>query len=415
LKQTSVNILKYILKRLAILTIRRFEPEVIAITGSVGKTSAKEAIFAVLKDHFRIRAASESFNNELGVPLAILGNWKAIGRPLIFFWLKVVLISFLRLILLPKRFYPKMLILEYGAQKPGDIKYLLEIGSPKIGVITAIGKIPVHVEYYEDIAAVAKEKTRLIENLTTSNFAILNFDDELAAAMAEKTRAKTMTFGFGEGANMRITNFENRSEDGRPYGISFKLEYEGSFVPVVLVGVFGEAHAYAGAIAALIGIIYGLNLVESAEYFSAHYRPAKRRMNLTAGVKETYIIDDSYNASPLSMEKALKVLKDLKGGRKIAVLGDMLELGRYSIEAHEGIGKIVAETADILVAIGPRGKFISEGAKNKGMHGSKILNFDTAEEAAKTVEQIIRKGDVILVKASRAMELDKVVEEIKSV
>src|SRR3989344_2237710 len=134
MKRTSINILKYILKRLAKLTVWRFQPEIIAITASVGKTSAKEAIFAALKNSYRVRKASENFNNELGVPLTILGKWQKIERPLSWFWLKALVFSFLRLIFTPRAFYPDVFVLEYGASKPGDIKYLLEIAKPKIAV-----------------------------------------------------------------------------------------------------------------------------------------------------------------------------------------------------------------------------------------------------------------------------------------
>ena len=154
-------------------------------------------------------------------------------------------------------------------------------------------------------------------------------------------------------------------------------------------------------------------MVEAAEFISANYQPAKRRANLIFGIKNTYIIDDSYNASPLSMKAALEILGDLKAARKIAVLGDMLELGRYSVEAHMETGKEAAKSADILITVGPRGKFIAEGAKNNGMSEHKILSFDTAEELIPEIKKNIREKDLILVKASRAVGLDKAVDEIK--
>lgn len=411
MRQTSINILKYILKQLARLTLWRFKPEIIAITGSVGKTSSKEAIFAVLSTKGKlVRKANENFNNELGVPLAILGNWQKIRRPLLWFWIKVVGSSFFRIIFLPRRWYPEILILEYGAAKPGDIKYLLSIAKPKIAVITAIGEIPVHVEFYEDVQAVAREKARLIEDLSVSDFAILNFDDKAITAIAEKTRAKTTSFGLNEGAEIKIDNFENRSEAGAPLGIAFKLEHKGSFVPIILKGIFGRPHAYAASVGVAVGLIYGLNLVEACELFSNNYKAVKGRMNLISGIKNSYIIDDSYNASPLSMREALKVLKELEApGRKIAVLGDMLELGKRTIEAHESIGKLAAESADILITVGLRGKFIAEAAENAGLPKNHVLSYDTYEEAAKEIQEIIKKGDLVLVKGSRAVELDKAV------
>ena len=425
MKHILLKILRWILKKLSQLTIWRFQPEVIAITGSVGKTSAKEAIFSVLahcenfkKKKWRVRKANENFNNELGTPLAVLGNWGKIGRPLLLFWFRVIAASLLRLILMPPSWYPKILILEYGAAKPGDIKYLLNIAKPKIGVITAVGEIPVHIEFYENQEAVAREKSKLVENLFINNFAVLNFDDKAAMSAKEKTRANVMTFGFNEFSerkpDIRISNFENQSDKNKPLGISFKIEHKENFVPIFLNNIFGMSQAYAIGAAVIVGLIYGLNLVEISELISANYKPAKSRLNLISGVKNTYIMDDSYNASPISMKMALETVKDLQAKRKIAVLGDMLELGKYSIEAHQAVGELAKESVDILITVGPRGKFIAEAALAKGMPKNHVLSFDTSEEAGPEVQKIIKKGDLILIKASRAIGLEKIVDEIKN-
>ena len=181
-----------------------------------------------------------------------------------------------------------------------------------------------------------------MEALPANGFAVLNFDNEIVMRMKEQTRARVITFGFNEGADVKISNFENHSsgEPVEPFGISFKLEYGGSFVPVILKNAFGKAQAYAAAVSACVGLIYDLNLVEIVEALLKNYSPAKGRMNLLKGIKDTYIIDDSYNASPLSMQEALETIRELPSKRKIAVLGDMLELGKYSIEAHEAVGQI---------------------------------------------------------------------------
>lgn len=414
MKNLFLNILQNILKRLARLTIRRFEPDVIAITGSVGKTSAKEVIFAVLKDCFKTRKSEGNFNNEIGVALTILGDWQKIERPLFFFWLKVICVGIFQLVFLPKRLYPKILILEYGADKPGDIKYLLEIAKPKIAVVTAVGDTPTHIEHYSDSSAVAREKSRLVEHLSSSGFAILNLDDDIVEAMKEKTRGKTIFFGFNELADIKISNFENKSEDGKPFGIFFKVERPGSFVPVALKGIFGQAHAYAAAVGVAVGLIYEMNLIEIAESILLNYKPAKHRMNLLSGLKNCYIIDDSYNASPAAMKLALETLRQLDGNKKIAVLGDMLELGEYAMEAHEKIGKQAAEFVDILITVGPRGKLIAASAEANGLAKEKILSFDVdeVEQATAAVSKIAKKGDLVLVKASRAIGLDKLVDAL---
>ena len=260
-KEHLQQYLQKILRQLAIWTIQKYQPGVLAVTGSVGKTSTKEAIYAVLKKYRKTRETSGNFNNEIGLPLTILGDWQEISGK--YFWLKVILISLFKLVFRWK--YPELLVLEYAADKPGDIKYLLDIAKPQVGIITTIGDIPVHVEFYSGPEAVAREKSKVIEFLPATGFAILNYDDQAVFEMKDRTRAHIMTYGFGEGATLQITNLETRMDGNKPGGISFKLNYGGSFVPVRLDGCFGKAQAYAAAAAACAGIIFGINLVKISE------------------------------------------------------------------------------------------------------------------------------------------------------
>lgn len=399
-----------VLRLLAAWTLKKYQPGIVGVTGSVGKTSTKEAIYTVLRTARNVRASSGNFNNEIGLPLAILGNWQKIGGSL--FWPKVILASIFRLVF--RLAYPEILILEYAVDRPGDMKYLLDIAKPQMGVVTAVGEIPVHVEFFSDPDSVAKEKSRIIEALPAMGFAILNYDDEAVLKMKERTRAHVMTFGFGDGAELKISNLEYRQEGGRPLGISFKLENVGSFVPVRLDGCFGKSQCYASAAAACVGLAFGLNLVKISEAL-LYYQSPPRRMKLVPGIKRSYIIDDSYNAAPLSMHAAIDTVKSLEAKRKIGVLGDMLEIGKYTNEAHEKIGWLAARTFDLLVTVGLRAKFIAEAANKHGLAKKNIFSFDTADEAKLKVQELIKKGDLILVKASRAMELDKIVEEIRQV
>src|SRR3989344_3207637 len=408
MKDKSLNILKYILKQLARATISRYRPGVIGVTGSVGKTSTKLAIAAVLGSDRNIRVSPGNFNNELGLPLTILGDYKRVGG--IFFWLAVD--GGASYMVVVKGKCPELLILEYGVDKAGDMKYLLDIVKPNIGVITAIGDIPVHVEFFAGPEAVAREKSRLIEFLPAAGFAVLNHDDITVMGLKDRTRARVLKFGFGSGADVRITNFENKMEGAKPLGIYFKLEYGGSFVPVRLDGVFGKAHAYAAAAGTCAGLIFGLNLVKISEALK-NFKPLAGRMTLVPGVKDTFIIDDSYNASPMAMHAALDTLKNLKAKRKVAALGDMLELGAYTEDAHSEMGRLAAKTVKVLITVGSRGKFIAEAARINGLTKRDVLSFDTAEEARGVVQDILRKGDLVLVKASRAMRFEKIVEEIR--
>jgi len=427
MKVFLLKILRWLLKIIARLTIWRYRPGIIGITGNVGKTSAKLAIAAVLGNERHIRVSKGNLNSELGVALTILGDWRdeeiflvSLDCPAgerrfrkFLFWLKVLILGFGRLFFMRGREYPEILILEYGVQKPGDMSYLLDIARPNIGVITAVGDIPVHVEFFSGPEEVAREKARLIEYLPTAGFAILNHDDDTVYELRGRTRAHLLTFGFGKESAVRITHYEVRKDKDRPIGISFKIEYAGNTVPVRIDSVFGRAHAYAAAVGVSIGIAFGINLLKIVESL-ASYRPARGRGNLIPGVKGTYIIDESYNASPLSMHAALDTLRDLPAKRKIAILGDMLELGQYSLEAHEYLGEIAGEVVDVLVTVGPRAKFIAEGMKTKGAKSKIIVSFETADEAKIPVQDLIRKGDLILIKGSHALGLEKIVEEIRA-
>lgn len=425
MNSAPITILRWVIKKLAELILWKYRPGIIGVTGSVGKTSTKLAINAVLEKTQRVRASKGNLNTDLGLPLAILGDWKESELKLVsleqpagtararklFFWIKIIIVSIFRLIFISKSKYPDILILEYGADKPGDIKNLLNIARPNISIITAVGDVPVHVEFYGSPEEVAREKGRLIEYLPVAGIAILNHDDKRVDAMKERTRAAVTTFGFGKGADIRITRFENRADGTRPSGIAFKLEYKGNSVPVRLDGVFGKSHAYAAAASAAVGISFGINLVQIAENL-LEYRPAESRMQIRHGINDSWIIDDSYNASPLSMEIALDALGDLPAKRKIAILGDMLEIGKHTVQAHKEIGELAAKSCDVLITVGLRAKFIAEGAREAKFNKNKIFEFDDVKEAMIPIKQTIRKGDLVLVKASHGIELFKVAKEI---
>ena len=425
MKNLFIKLLKFKIEYLAKLTIKRYKPKIIGITGSVGKTSTKFALKSILETKYKVRASYGNLNNELGLSLGILGDWNendlllvSHNQPVgtekirkIFFWFSVIFISWWRIIKKIKN-YPEILILEYGADRPGDIKKLLKIAKPDISIITAIGEIPVHVEFFQGQEELAREKGRLIECLLSAQFAILNIDDETVMRLRNRTRANILTYGFSKEANIRITRFENTVENNVPVGISFKLEYLKSFVPVRIKSAFGKSQAMATAAASSVGLLFDMNLVEISEAIS-NYVPAPSRMNLLKGIKDTLIIDDSYNASPLSMFSALETLENLPAKRKIAVLGDMLEIGKYTIEAHENIGAVAGKFLDILITVGDRAKFIAESAKSVGMKKNNIFSFETYLEAKASIKNLIKTGDLILIKGSHSMNLSEIVEEIR--
>jgi len=408
------RILALKLKFIAKLVLRKYRPTIIGITGSVGKTSAKRAIYSVLSVRYSVRSSRANFNNEFGLPMSIIGDWSEVSG--IFFWPKVLLTG-LGLVLIKQK-YPEMLILEYGIDKPRDMEYLLSIVKPNVGVFTAVGDIPVHVEFFSGPDAVAKEKGKLVESLSSAGFAIVNHDDDTVMLYSKRTRARMITYGFGKGADVQITGFKyakvTRKKDALPEGISCTLRYAGTSCAVTLHGVYGKVQAYAAAAAAASGIAFEINLATTSEALK-NYTPAPGRMRIINGIKNSFIMDDSYNASPLSMHAALHTLKELPGKRKVAVLGDMRELGTYTISAHETIGALAAKNADLLLTVGEKAKFIAEAAQKAGMKKNKIMSFDDAFEAGNVVAKIMKRGDLVLVKASRGVHLERVVKEISLV
>jgi len=423
MKQFLQKLLKILAKRV----LRKYKPEVIGITGSVGKSSTREAIFVVLASEFSVRQSEKNYNNELGVPLTILGCKSANKSP--FGWLKIILKG-LKLIFFRDKNYPKILILEMAADHPGDIKYLTSLAPCRIGVVTTISEV--HLEFFGSLENITKEKQIIITHLDKDGFAILNTDDERVLGMQDKTRAKVLTFGFSKEAEVRaiemvLTGLEVYKEkleegvtpeshwDSREWGVSFKLNYKGNTVPIFLPRVLGKQQVYAALAGAAAGLIYGLNLVQISKALR-NYRAPAGRMNLISGIKHTMIIDDTYNASPVSTKAALEVVKDISlpaGNRKFAVLGDMLELGSYSEEGHKEVGRKIAESGiDILVTVGKRALGVAEGAQNYGFDEDKIISFENTIEAGLFLQKEIKPGDLILVKGSQGMRMERIVKEL---
>lgn len=412
MKKTFKKIIVWILQTEAKLVLKKYKPKVVAITGSVGKTSTKDAIYVALSSAFFVRKSEKSFNSEIGVPLTILGCQNAWNNPLS--WTKNIFIG-LGIILL-KNHYPKWLVLEVGADAPNDIKNIACWLKPDVVVLTKFATIPVHVEFFESPQDLIDEKKKLIEYLKKDGVLIINNDDQNMKLIYPPEGARRILFGFEDGSEIMGSNYQIIYKDFKPKGITFKIDYAGKSVPVILNGILGQ-HQVLPALAALsVAISQGLNVVTVSQALGKRDRLQPGRMHLLEGIKETFIIDDSYNSSPVAARKAVETLGDIKievlGGRKIAVLGDMLELGKYSTEEHKKLGKTVAINCDFLIAVGVRAKEIAEGALLGGMSEKNILQFESSEETGKYLQNFISNGDVILVKGSQSIRTEKVVEEI---
>lgn len=414
LKNILKNIVVVLLRFEARLIIWKYKPKIIAVTGSVGKTSAKDAIALVLGEKFDVRKSEKSYNSELGVPLTIIGTKSAWNN--FVEWI-LILIKGIK-VFFKKSDYPKWLILEMGVGKPKDMEHLVSFIKPDVAVMTSLGEIPVHVERFNGPEEIAKEKAKIFKNIKDGGYAILNGDDKNVLSFKDKIKANVIVYGFNEeGSSSLADKFDLIASNYRfaPEGITFKVDYKGNIVPVRLHNVFGRHYIYSALSALAVVVSQGMNLVEAVESLVGSKAPPGR-LNLLEGIKNSKILDDTYNSSPLALEAALETLKNFsveKGGKKIAVLGDMLELGKFTIDEHKKAGKLVKEVGvDILFTVGPRAKFIAEEARQSGFSPKNIFEFSTADEVKLVVQEQIKEGDLILVKGSQGMRMERIVEEI---
>ena len=412
-KPKKILILQKILRVAAVLVLKKYNPKIISVTGSVGKTSTKEAIATVLASKFRVRRTEKNYNNEIGLPLTIIGANS--GNHSLFGWLKVFL-QWLWIMIIPIK-YPEILVLEMGADRPGDIEYLTSFIKSNVGVITDISYS--HVEFFKNVEGVAKEKSILVKKIDERGLAIINADNQYVAKLNQpaggQIKCKLVSFGFSQEADMQATDVSfsyTGSETCDLNGLSFKLNYKGTTIPMRLKNVLAKHQIYAILAAVAAGDYFGINLVESGAALEDFMLPVGR-MNLLCGIKNTHIIDDTYNSSPTSAGAALESLGEIKATRKIAVLGDMLELGDVTESQHKALGKQFAEIhGDIFFAVGDRMKKAGEELSKNNFPKKDIFYFENPDEAGRKLQEIMQEGDLILVKGSQGMRMEKIVEEV---
>lgn len=397
--------------------LKKYNPDIVGITGSVGKTSAREAIYCVLKSQFRVYRSEKNFNNELGVPFAIIGISENPGKSSLQ-WIRIFLRVFLLLIFTNKN-YPKVLILEMGADKPGDITYLTKLAPCTIGVITAIS--PAHLELFGDIETLAEEKKvmHLHLNDPQSKWAIYNEDDPMLSSLRDSVRARPLSYGFSRRADIIASELSDSiifpSENNVLGGVHFTVTYQNESIHIELPHIISKQSVYSVLAGVAIGIAYGIPLPRIADELREYESP-KGRMRLLPGMKGTLLIDDSYNSSPLAARAALDVLAGieiLESAKRIAVLGDMLELGTFTEDEHIKLGEYVARLPiDALYTVGPLAHIIADAAREKGLDSDRILCFDNPVLASVVLKDRIKKNDVILIKGSQGVRLEKIVKEL---
>jgi len=400
--------------------VRREKPAVIAITGSFGKSSAKEAIAIAMgarEAGSSVRSSLKNHNNEFGLPFTIL-NVPAPGRdPLK--WIKVLW----RTIWIGWGFGKigaETLILEMGSDHPGDLAWLVSIAPPDMAVVTAVAEA--HSEFFGTIEDVAHEKSTLIRSLRKNGIAILNNDDPRVTKMRKETDCETIYFGFSDGSDVQVLRTEplvmtDTFGNVAPVGIKVELCIEEQRHTLTLKGTIGSPQAWSMAAAMSVARRFDVPIQKAVSRLEKDYHGIAGRTRIIPGIKYTTIIDDSYNAaSPLTVISALNdVMRIPLHGeqRRIAALGEMKELGAYTENAHRSVGRAVVEAnVDILVTCGALARTIAEEAHQAGMDSERIHSYDTSEEAGQALQGIMKTGDVLLVKGSQGSRTEKIVREL---
>lgn len=387
---------------LARAIVAKYRPIIVMVTGSVGKTSTKDAVAAALSPRYHIRASEKSYNSEFGVPLTIIGAknpWENASA-----WIRVIQEA-LALILLPNH-YPQLLVLEVGADSPGDLARILSIATPDAVVVTMLPEIPVHVEAYATPQAVRDEEFQPAYALSAGCPLIVNADDVHARKMASRLSANVVTVGYAEDADVRIEEpaFTNK-------GMEAQVHTCGKHYSVVAAGALGRTQLYAPAMGLALATTLHMKTDEALAGLRA-YTPPPGRARILKGLRGSTLIDDSYNASPAAVEEALKGLSLVPGGRRIVAIGDMLELGRYSVSEHERVGRLVAQHADVVVTVGERSRALRDSAVHAGVKEECALGFANSKEAATALTELVQEGDVMLIKGSQSMRMERIAEAL---
>lgn len=403
MKNVLKSILAFILALAARSVVHRYHPHIVMVTGSVGKTSAKDAIAAVLATRFFVRSSDKSFNSEFGVPFTILGVKNPWRNPLEWF---SVLKSIAALLILPNH-YPNMLVLETGADRPGDLARIMRMATPDVVVVTRLPEISVHVEAYASPEAVREEEFSPAYSLASAAPLIILADDPYALDMAMRIPARIISYGISDDASVRVSDIGFHIMNGKVVGMHAKVKMDDEQGNLTVSGSVGAIQLLPVAAALAVAKAFSLPLSEALKALES-YKPPPARGRLIEGKNGSIIIDDSYNASPAAVEEALATLKSFPNVvRRIAVLGDMLELGRYSVMEHERIGTLARGSADIVIAVGIRARAFAT------VHGdAEVVSFDNAQAAAQTLPDLVREGDVILIKGSQSIRTERIVEAL---
>lgn len=397
------NIVAGLLAILARAIVHKYKPKVVMITGSVGKTSTKDAVASMLGASYNVRASEKSYNSEFGVPLTIIGA----GNPWydVFAWLLVIEEALV--LIFTKAHYPELLVLEVGADRPNDLKQILKIATPDAVVVTRLPDIPVHVEAYASAEAVREEEFAPAYALSGNSPLIICADDKHAKRLALGVSAPVCSFGFAKDATVSLADVAVVYADKQPTGMSVEACLQGVCHTLTVTGALGKSQIFAPAAALALSHALGLTLDKSLKGLGEYVPPAGRG-RILAGVNNSLLIDDTYNASPAAVEEILNSLPVINARRKVVVLGDMLELGRYSVEQHQRIGELASKSADVVVSVGVRARAIAEQARTAG--AKEVFEYPDSKTAGEALGAVLKEGDVVLIKGSQSIRMERVVE-----
>ncbi|MBI2782189.1 MAG: UDP-N-acetylmuramoyl-tripeptide--D-alanyl-D-alanine ligase [Chloroflexi bacterium] len=360
----------------------RFDPLVVGVTGSIAKTSTKEAIAAVLGTTFRTLRSEGNQNNEIGLPLTLL----RLGRD------------------------HRAAVLEMGMYAGGEIADLARLARPRIGVVTSVHGV--HLSRMGTLAAIEQAKGELVEALPSDGVAVLNQDDRRVRRMADRTAARVLGYGLSADAEVSAEDVASAGLDGMRFTLRLPAMRGGrpTRLPARIPGL-GKLSVHNALAGAAVGHAAGIEPAMIIHALAGGWSATHRGQVLRLG--RVTVIDDSYNASPPSVTAALDLLAGLPG-RRIAVLGEMLELGKGSTTGHREVGTAAAATCDLLLVVGAGASGIASGAKAAGLDPSRIIEARDADVALDLLRSRLRDDDVVLVKASRGVELDKLVETLRA-
>ena len=365
------------LQALAASVLAEQGPKVIGITGSIGKTTTKEFAARLLSSRFKVLKSEGNYNNHLGLALSLL------------------------------RLEPgqRVAVLEMGTSGPGEIRALTRIAPPDVAVITNVN--PVHLEFFHTLESIASAKKEILDGAKENAIAVLNGDDPLVQKIGREWKGRRITFGFSPACDVRALDTHRLGEDG----MSFKLWLEGR-ARRVRFPFFYEEYLSNLLAAVAVGHALSLSLDEMADLIP-NLAPFKGRGELIRLGRGLRVIDDSYNSNPRALEAALKGLAHLPAKRRVAVLGDMLELGPTGASLHKEAGRQVARNGwTLLLTVGPLARHIAEEAVASGMPATRAISFSSSDEAASRIAALVEEGDLILVKGSRGVKTERIVERL---